>query len=96
MFFSRAILDYTDTFDTGYIDMLPPTNWVFKEFPPLVNVNEMAEMLRVKPDTIYRWAKKWEGFPQPMKNRRPYVWSSKQLLDWINRHDEDSKTLKGA
>ena len=55
--------------------------------PGYLKAKEMAELMRVKTDTIYRWYKTWDGFPQPIKARRPLLWRSDEFLAWVDTSD---------
>lgn len=52
-----------------------------------MTVREVADLMRVKKETIYRFLKKYEDFPKPVRHRRPYIWDAASLREWVANKD---------
>jgi excisionase family DNA binding protein len=53
----------------------------------LIDVHELARLLDVSPDTVYRMTRDPElGFPQPIDlGRRRMFWRAKEYNEWITQ-----------
>lgn len=52
-----------------------------------MDAKEMAKLMHVKRDTIYRWYKTWPDFPQPMTPYRPLIWRVSDFMEWIDNSE---------
>ena len=47
-----------------------------------MTVKEVADLVRVKVETIYRWRKR-NLIPQPVRQIRPLIWDGDTIREWV-------------
>ncbi len=52
-----------------------------------MTVREIADLMRVQVDTVYRWHRKWQDFPQAVRQKRPLIWDGASFREWLANKD---------